>query len=185
MSRLQSRLLMSWQQVIFNTFQGMTRTFNRNAANVRYYCDDDRTDEHSLFPLSRWTLVSDPENVPQGYEPQRKRPRLGSAPRQQYQQWIDGENRIVPDQPIPNRLSDTGPTSSTTSSVDSNNPFRIRQFAFGWKNVQALSDDESLLNADNYVYYALIAALADRKFRVAPSGPDRKRGKLIYDPNLP
>ena len=71
----------------------MTITFDRNLANYRYYCDND---VQSLNGTSRWELRPDPEERPEGYVPQRDRPRLPPSNDDtiQYQEWVDFENGI-------------------------------------------------------------------------------------------
>ncbi|KAL9110329.1 MAG: hypothetical protein Q9227_005060 [Pyrenula ochraceoflavens] len=52
--------------------------------------------------------------------------------------------------------------------------------AYGWKAVQDLSATQSLKNVDNVVYFALLATLADRGFRLFDQGV--YQGRLVWDP---
>ncbi|KAL9106061.1 MAG: hypothetical protein Q9227_008847 [Pyrenula ochraceoflavens] len=59
------------------------------------------------------------------------------------------------------------------------------ELALNWRDVQLLDDLQSLQNAQNYVYYCLIAELADLGWRVelGPEG-ELSRGILIEDPSV-
>ncbi|KAL9108176.1 MAG: hypothetical protein Q9227_007031 [Pyrenula ochraceoflavens] len=71
-------------------------TNDRNKANFRFYCDNDRLDGGS----QRWTLRPDPpvEQRPDGYTPQSKRPFiLAASPGEACQEYFDPNNRMVMD----------------------------------------------------------------------------------------
>ncbi|KAL9108654.1 MAG: hypothetical protein Q9227_006600 [Pyrenula ochraceoflavens] len=50
--------------------------------------------------------------------------------------------------------------------------------AFGWKNVQALSPGKEMNNVDNYVYFSILAVLADNGWRLARNEEAASFGRL-------
>ena len=67
--------------------------YDRDKANYRFYCDNDRLDGGS----QRWRLVRDPPlgSRPLNYVPQEQRPFiLNAQPQQAWQEWEDPSNGI-------------------------------------------------------------------------------------------
>jgi hypothetical protein len=52
---------------------------------------------------------------------------------------------------------------------------------YGWANVQFLTPAQSLLNAESYAYFGLLARLGDRGFKLV-SDAGAVAGKLEYNP---
>ena len=63
-------------------------------------------------------------------------------------------------------------------------PLNPGQGAYGWYDVQKLSADQSIFNAENYVFYCLLAALADRGWRLSKRRVMEEGGKLVQDNTL-
>ncbi|KAL9114176.1 MAG: hypothetical protein Q9227_001948 [Pyrenula ochraceoflavens] len=77
---------------IFRKFALLNRVSNREDADIRYYCDNDRRDASSPFPLSRWSLRPDPPNPPPYYIQQWARPKLQRSAGEPFQEWEDLDN---------------------------------------------------------------------------------------------
>ncbi|KAL9113191.1 MAG: hypothetical protein Q9227_002526 [Pyrenula ochraceoflavens] len=58
---------------------------------------------------------------------------------------------------------------------------RVRDTAYGFEEAQYIDRDKALNNPDNYAFFALLAKLADRKFRLSKKESEAKEGKLVYD----
>ncbi|KAL9114765.1 MAG: hypothetical protein Q9227_001444 [Pyrenula ochraceoflavens] len=128
---------------------------DRAWSHLRFYCDDDRQD---LNGNSRWKLREDPpEPYPAEYIPQRERPRAAEARRgQQYQEWVDNDNQMALDGP---------------------------DYAADWAHVQTLGDLKEV-NASNYVFFALLARLADYGWRLNSDETLARAGLLERDESL-
>ena len=87
--------MLSWESAniiykdILSSLADMTSTKDREAANYRYYCDNDPQD---MDGGTRWTLRPDPSPTPSGYVRQRDRLRPPDRP---YQEWEDRTNELV------------------------------------------------------------------------------------------
>ena len=53
--------------------------------------------------------------------------------------------------------------------------------AYGWADVQVLYPVQSLMNAENYALFGLLARLGDRGFRLFISNNDAIAGRLTYN----
>lgn len=52
---------------------------------------------------------------------------------------------------------------------------------YGWGNLQLVALGDCLSNADNYVYFALLARLGDRGFRLVSDAAGASAGNVVYD----
>jgi hypothetical protein len=62
------------------------------------------------------------------------------------------------------------------------NPPTPNRKAYGWADVQLLNAVSSVMNAENYAYFGLLARLGDRGFRLPPTAPQAAAGMLTYNP---
>ena len=59
------------------------------------------------------------------------------------------------------------------------------ELGYGWLHIQQLRPAEAVRNADTFVFYGIIAGLADRYLRLSTKPASADAGKLIKDLTIP
>ena len=67
---------------------------------------------------------------------------------------------------------------------DQSSSYIVGTLAYGWFSAVGLSSERKIMNPDNYVFFALLARLADYGYRLHPGELDGKMGILLRDPDF-
>ncbi|KAL9110892.1 MAG: hypothetical protein Q9227_004692 [Pyrenula ochraceoflavens] len=143
----------------------------RRRANYRFYCDNDPVDT-SINSTARWKIKDDPPgSLPEYYTPQRQRRARTDPDRPQNEPWQelqDDDNAILASGDDLCGYESPGETAGAiTMPVDDQpSPLNPGHLAYGWYSARWLDFDKKIRNPDNYVFFGLLARLADLGFRM-------------------